>query len=401
MVDQRLKISRRRLAGAALLLLAAVPAGALAAIGAFPIGTFSNPVYVTTAPGAPSLLFVVEQPGQIQVLSNGARAAQPFLDIRDIVLGSPDPAAGGEQGLLSVAFPPDYATSRRFYVDFTNANGDVEIDQFRRPGSNPLIADRTTRRVVLIIPHGGAQNHNGGQLQFGPDGWLYISVGDGGNLSPPGEPARDLDDLRGKILRISPVGTDAQPYTIPPTNPFVGKPGRDEIFAYGFRNPWRFAFDGTRLAIGDVGQSSREEVDLLPTTSASGANFGWPQYEGDLIFDNTRPGPAPPTFPVFVYDHSGGRCAIIGGYVVRDPNLPAFAGRYIYGDACTGEIRSFLPNLGHVPPVLDDRTTGLVLPGLTSFGLGPDRQIYAAQGDGTVSRISIASGPRQRRAPAR
>ena len=400
MLDQRLKICRHGLAGAALLLLAASPVDVLAAVQALPIGMFSKPVYVTTAPGAPGLLFVVEQPGQIQVLSNGARTAAPFLDIRDIVLGSPDPAAGGEQGLLSVAFPPDYATSRRFYVDFNNANGDVEIDQFRAPG-NPLVADKTTRRVVLVIPHPGAQNHNGGQLQFGPDGFLYISVGDGGALTPPGEPARDLNDLRGKILRINPVAAGAQHYTIPPTNPFVGKPGRDEIFAYGFRNPWRFSFDGMRLAIGDVGQSSREEVDLLPTTSASGANFGWPQYEGDVIFDNARPGPAPPTFPVFVYDHSASRCAIIGGYVMHDPNLPAFAGRYIYGDACTGEIRSFMPNLGHVPPVLNDQPTGLVLPGLTSFGLGPDRQIYAAQSGGAVSRISIASGPRKGRAPAR
>ena len=400
MLDQRLKICRHGLAGAALLLLAALPVDVLAAVQALPIGIFSRPVYVTTAPGAPGLLFVVEQPGQIQVLSNGARTAAPFLDIRDIVLGPPDPAAGGEQGLLSVAFPPDYATTRRFYVDFTNANGNVEIDEFRS-GANHLVADRATRRFLLIIPHGGAQNHNGGQLQFGPDGLLYISVGDGGALTPPGEPARDLNDLRGKILRINPVAAGAQHYTIPPTNPFVGKPGRDEIFAYGFRNPWRFSFDGMRLAIGDVGQSSREEVDLLPTTSASGANFGWPQYEGDVIFDNARPGPAPPTFPVFVYDHSASRCAIIGGYVMHDPTLPAFAGRYIYGDACTGEIRSFVPNLGHVPPILNDQPTGLVLPGLTSFGLGPDRQIYVAQSGGAVSRISIASGPRTGRVPVR
>lgn len=183
---------------------APAPAAAAPAASVVSLGDFTDPVYVAVAPGEPNLLFVVERPGRIQVLRNENRLPLPFLDIRNLVLGRPDAEAGSEQGLLSVAFAPNYAQSRRFYVAFTNNDGDIEIDEFRRLPDNAVRAGPGTRRVLLVIPHRGAKNHNGGQLQFGPDGLLYISTGDGGNLSPPGDPARNLNSLLGKILRISP-----------------------------------------------------------------------------------------------------------------------------------------------------------------------------------------------------
>jgi glucose/arabinose dehydrogenase len=271
-------------------------------------------------------------------------------------------------------------------VAFTNINGAIEIDEFRR-SQNPERANPNSRRVLLTIPHAGAQNHNGGQLHFGPDGFLYISTGDGGNVFPLGEPARKLNSLLGKILRINPLPSNSRPYRIPNSNPFADQPGRDEIFAYGLRNPWRFSFDGTRIAIADVGQNSREEVNFLPIADAKGANFGWPQFEGDVVFDNSRRGPDPATPPMFVYDHSGGRCAIIGGHVVHNATLPALDRRYIYGDACTGEMRSFFPRVG-TQEAVGDRAAGITLPGLSSFGQGFHGRIYTAQINGRVNRLA-------------
>jgi glucose/arabinose dehydrogenase len=351
------------------------------------LGDFTNPVYVAVAPGEPKLLFVVERIGLIQVLQNEKRLAQPFLDIRSLVLGPPDAGAGGEQGLFSVAFPPNYLESRRLYVAYTNNEGDIEIDEFRSSDANPTRVNIATRRVLLVIAHRGAQNHNGGQLQFDPDGLLYISTGDGGNVSPPGEPARNLNSLLGKILRIRPLPVGTSPYRIPQSNPFVGKAGRDEIFAYGLRNPWRFSLDGDRIIIADVGQSKREEVNFLRTVDAAGVNFGWPQFEGDVVFDNTRPGPGPAKFPIFTYDHNGGRCAIIGGYVVRDASIPALKGRYLYGDLCTGELRIFYPKVDDQETV-GDKPIGITLAGLSSFGEGFHGRIYTTQINGRVSRLA-------------
>lgn len=344
------------------------------------IGTFSHPVYVAVAPGERQLLFVVEQSGQIQVLQNEVKLTPAFLDIHDLV------SFQGERGLLSIAFAPDYQTSRRFYVAFTNLNGNVEIDEFMRHPTIKTRATRASRRILLAIPHPGAANHNGGQLQFGPDGHLYISVGDGGSVQPIGEAARDLHRLLGKILRIDPLPANGKPYGIPADNPYVGTGKREEIYAYGFRNPWRFSFDGTRIAIGDVGQSRREEVDFLAVTDAKGVNFGWPQYEGDLVYDSTRPGPDPAKFPIFVYPHSGGRCAIIGGYVARDPNLTALKGRYLYGDTCTGEMRSFFPNVA-TQKAVGDQPVGITAVHLSGFGRGFGGVLYITQTTGQVSRL--------------
>jgi glucose/arabinose dehydrogenase len=365
--------------------LAAAPAEAADAV-AVEIGTFANPTYIAHNPARPNVLFVVERAGRIQVLRNEVQRARPFLDIGDIVLGPPDPGAGNEQGLLSMALAPDYEQSGLFYVAFTNNNWDVEIAEFKRSATSHFRADPASRREVLVIPHRDARNHNGGQLQFGPDGRLYISVGDGAG-SPTGELSRNLNSLLGKILRIDPRRRGKQPYRIPRNNPFVGVEGRDEIFAYGLRNPWRFSFHGNVIAISDVGQGQQEEVNILRLGAASGVNFGWPQYEGNLVFDNSRPGAHPPTFPIFTYSHAAGGCAIIGGYVVRDANLPALLGRYLYGDLCTGEIRSFVPRVGK-QAVAGDRPTGVTLPNLGTFGEGAGGAIYAAQISGKVWRFA-------------
>ncbi len=367
------------------MLVGAVAApSASAAITTVPVGTFDHPMYVTGAPRSGNLLFVVERRGVIQVLRNEAPTGAPFLDISSIVLGPPDPGTSIEQGLLSVAFPPDYDTSGRFYVCFTNVNGDVEVDEFRRSATDPTKALPGTRRPVLVVPHPDTPYHNGGQLQFGPDGYLYLSTGDeatGGSNAP------DLNVLLGKLLRIDPRAHGASAYRVPSNNPFVGKPGRDEIYAYGFRNPWRFSFDGGRIAIGDVGETMFEEINYLPVTAASGANFGWPEYEGFHVYDPSFPGAHPVTFPVLVYGHANGNCAVMGGYVVRDPNLPSLRGRYLYGDYCRGWLRSFVPQVN--PPAAVDNLNVSVArrPELTSLGQGPLHQIYLTQYDGEVSRL--------------
>lgn len=369
----------RSLALAAALCLSIVSSPDARAFRAVAIGSFNSPVDVRYQPAQPAYLYVVEQPGRIMLMHNEVKRNRPFLDMHAIVQYS------GERGLLSMAFAPDYATSFKFYVLFVNLSGNVEVDEFAASAASPLIADFGTRRVLLEIPHPGAANHNGGQLQFGQDGYLYISVGDGGNTSNPGDPARKLSVLLGKILRIDPHATATRPYRIPPDNPFVGVAGRDEIFAYGLRNPWRFSFDGNVMAIGDVGQSRLEEVDMLPLARVKGSNFGWPQYEASLLYDASKPGPGKPVFPLFAYQHLGDLCAIMGGTVIHDPQLAGLKGHYIYGDLCTGEIRSFVPDVA-AQKVKNDASVGIALPGITTFGVGARQQVYMADG-GTVYRL--------------
>ncbi len=344
-------------------------------------GTFIRPVYVTSAPGTPSLLFVVEKAGVIRVLQDEVLRDTPFLDIQARV------SSDGERGLLSIAFAPDYATSRLFYIAFTNLTGDIEISEFQRSPANPFRATASSRRRLLAIRHRDANNHNGGQLQFGPDGLLYISTGDGGRVFPRGKFSRNLNSLLGKILRIDPAPDGATPYTIPPSNPYFGMEGRrSEIFAYGFRNPWRFSFNGHRLAVGDVGQGDWEEVNFLNLQSARGANFGWPAFEGNVPFDSDQPAPPdPPTFPMHTYSHDSGGCAVISGYVSQDPDIPALLRRYVYADFCTGQIRSFLPDVADQ----EARADSLVLQaeGPTSMGIGPDRRMYFTQNSGELMRI--------------
>jgi glucose/arabinose dehydrogenase len=349
------------------------------------IGTFDAPVFVAGAPGFPQLLFVVEQPGKIVVLRNGHRLRKPFLDLRGQV------SYGGERGLLSVAFPPDYARSRRFYVYYTDDDGNIRIDEFKRLSA--VRAKRSSRRKVIVIPHPVNANHNGGQLQF-LGNLLYFGTGDGGSGGDPPNNAQNKDVLLGKLLRIDPRPAGGKPYMAPADNPFVGKPGRDEIYSYGLRNPFRFSFDTTtskqpRLAIADVGQNEFEELDYTTVASANGANFGWDALEGFSKYteeNSGTPNPGGTVKPIFAYSHARGHgsCSIIGGYVVRDPRLSALRGRYVYADLCEGQLRSLVP---HLKRASDDRKLGLQVESPSSFGEDDQQRLYVASIEGRVYRL--------------
>jgi glucose/arabinose dehydrogenase len=341
------------------------------------IGSFESPVYVAGAPGFPQLLFVVEQPGRVVVLRNGRKLRRPFLDLRGKI------SSGGERGLLSIAFPPDYAESRRFYVYYTDRQGNIRVDEFRRAGATRAASG--SRRQVIVIPHPVNANHNGGQLQFLGD-LLYIGTGDGGSGGDPPNNAQDKDVLLGKLLRIDPRPSGGKPYSIPADNPFVGKPGRDEIYSYGLRNPFRFSFDGDRIAIGDVGQDRFEELDYTTVEGAKGANFGWDAFEGFSEYTGVNDGTLDPggtVKPIFAYGRGRG-CTIIGGYVVRDPRLPRLRGRYLYADLCEGQLRTLVP---HLKRASDDRKLGLSVSSPSSFGEDNQHRLYVASLEGPVFRI--------------
>jgi hypothetical protein len=349
------------------------------------IGNFDSPTYVTGAPGAPKLFFVVEQPGKVAVLRGGHRLRHPFLDISSLV------GYGGERGLLSIAFPPDYEQSGRFYVYYTDRAGNIRVDEFRR--SSPTRADSGSRRSVIEIPHPVNANHNGGQLQFFGD-LLYFGSGDGGSGGDPPNNAQSKESLLGKLLRIDPRPNGGQPYSIPADNPFVGKPGRDEIYSYGLRNPFRFSFDTTtaaqpRIAIGDVGQNRFEELDYATVTAASGANFGWDAFEGYHPYEEENsgtPDPGNTTKPIMAYGRGrdGGTCTIIGGYVVGPGGPHALRGRYLYADYCSGVLRTLVP---HLHRASNDRKTGLTVTSPTSFGEDERGRIYVASQEGPVYRL--------------
>ena len=358
--------------------------GAGAGVALKRIGRFDAPVYVTGAPGYPKLLFVVEQGGEVRMIRNGHTLRKPFLDISGMV------ASGGERGLLSIAFPPDYAQSRRFYVYYTDHQGDIRIDEFKRRSATQ--AARGSRRAVIEIPHPVNSNHNGGQLQFF-GGLLYFGTGDGGSGGDPPNNAQNRESLLGKLLRIDPRPSHGRPYSIPADNPFAGGPGRDEIYSYGLRNPFRFSFDTVsaaqpRIAIGDVGQNRFEELDYTTLAAARGANFGWDALEGFAPYKEENSGTADPggtVKPIFAYPHSrGGSCSIIGGYVVGDRRLPSLYGRYVYADLCEGELRSLAPQPGRAS---DDHKLGLSVSTPSSFGEDTLGRIYVCSLDGPVYRL--------------
>jgi glucose/arabinose dehydrogenase len=374
-----------------LLVLAALtlPAWLAPAAGAAPslvkLGDFSAPVYVTGSPGDASRLFVVEQGGKIQLLVNGARQTAPFLDVSGIL------SSGEERGLLSMAFAPDYQTSGRFWIYVTvkaaNASsgteGEIQVREYRRADANH--ANPSPVKVLLTARHDAAPNHNGGQLQVGPDGMLWLGTGDGGgadNDAVAGS-AQDVTNPLGKIMRIDPNGN---PFGVPAGNPFTGAGGAaPAVWAYGLRNPWRFSFDRATgdLVIADVGQNEIEEVDWAPAPRRrAGANYGWPCREGANAHNScTAPNPVGPTLQK---THSGdGYCAIVGGYVVRDPGLPSLAGRYIYGDNCSPGLRSVA-----LANPAGDAGTGMSLAGLGSFGEDACGHVFATSvGGGGVYRI--------------
>jgi glucose/arabinose dehydrogenase len=349
------------------------------------IGSFDSPVYVSGAPGFRKLLFVVEQPGRVVVLRAGHRLRRPFLDIRSRV------AYEGERGLLSIAFPPDYASGGRFYVYYVDNDGNIRIDEFHRRSATRAAAG--SRRTVIRIPHPDNSNHNGGQLQF-LGNLLYFGTGDGGSGGDPPNNAQNKNVLLGKLLRIDPRPRGGRPYTVPASNPFVGKPGRDEIYSYGLRNPFRFSFDTVsapqpRIAIADVGQDRYEELDYTTVAAARGANFGWDAFEGFHKYEDANsgtPDPGGTTKPIFAYSHSrgGGSCSIIGGYVVADRRLRSLYGRYVYADLCEGQLRSLVP---HLRRAAHDHRLGLRVSSPTSFGEDDFHRLYVASLDGPVYRL--------------
>ena len=342
------------------------------------IGTFSSPVLVTAPPGDKRRVFVLEQGGTIRVLVGGRRARQPFLNI------SSDVTAGGEQGLLGLAFAPNYARSGLFYVYFTGRDGNEKVQGFRRSSRTPNRANKSSRRQLMSMadPY---PNHNGGNLVFGPDGYLYIGTGDGGSAGDPQNRAQNLESLLGKLLRIDPRRHGSSSYRSPQSNPFVGRAGRNEIYAYGLRNPWRYSFDRRTgdLYIGDVGQDSVEEIDFASRGQARGRNFGWSCFEGRRTFDDSRNCPNA-VGPVLDYGRSGGECSVTGGVVSHDPAVPDLAGRYLYGDFCTGRLRSFRIANGKAT---DDRGLGLTVSSLSSFGEDGRGRVYAVSLNGPVYRF--------------
>ena len=376
--------------GAASMLAAAVALGAAgppsvaqSGLGLARIGNFNQPVHIAHAPRKPRLLYVVERQGTIRVLRKGRRLGKPLLDIR-----GPVQSAGGEEGLLSVAFHPRFPKNRSFFVYYTNNAGNIQVDRFRTRKGQPRRATRAkpgTRRTVIAIRHPGASNHNGGQLQFGPGGLLFLATGDGGGGGDPNGNAQNRRSLLGKLLRIKPKPRGG--HRSPKSNPFRGRRGRNQVFSIGLRNPWRFSFDSRNgsLWIADVGQERFEEINHTTIAAARGANFGWNCREGLEPY----PGAAPVcgqrsgfTNPVHVY---GSGCAVTGGYVGRGRAAPGpLRGRYVYGDFCTGQIRSLHP----ANPSGSDQSTGLSVSQLSTFGEGRHGRLYAASLSGAVHRIT-------------
>lgn len=345
------------------------------------LGRFSRPTYLTSPPGDLRRQFVVEARGVVRVVRDGQSLPRPFLDIHRRV------RCCGESGLLSMAFAPDYARSLRLYVYYTDRSGSIVVDEFRRSAGSEDLALPGSRRTVLRQAH-RTENHKGGQLQFGSDGMLYAGLGDGGPAKDPHRRGQDLGTLLGKILRIDP--RHGRRYRVPPSNPFVRRRGaRKEIWAYGVRNPWRFSFarQGS-LVLGDVGQDKVEEIDYVAGRRGrpprGGYNFGWSIFEGRRRF---RPGRAPQHVPpVLEHRHRpGGSCSIIGGYVVRDPELPALRGSYVYGDFCDPRLRVVSLRVGRAQ---GDRSLGPRVAGTSSFGEDAGGRLYVMSTNGSVYRLA-------------
>jgi cysteine-rich repeat protein len=345
----------------------------------------SSPVLVSAPSGDVSRIFIVEQTGAIRIVKWGTLLPAAFLDIHAQI------SSGGERGLLGLAFHPHYASNGRFFVDYTDVSGNTVISQYQ-VSADPDVA-ATTETVLLQVTQ-PFSNHNGGHLAFGPDGYLYIALGDGGSGGDPQGNGQNITTLLGKLLRIDVDGTP--PYTSPATNPFFGAtPGRDEIWAYGLRNPWRFSFDRSAgdLYIGDVGQNRFEEVDFQPVGSAGGKNYGWNVVEGDghCYPSGTGCDQTGTTPPVLDYDHSQG-CSITGGYVYRGCAMPDLRGTYFYGDYCSAFIRS-LRIVGGVATQRQDHTAelapdgGLAINSISSFGEDARGEIYICDLGGEVFKI--------------
>jgi glucose/arabinose dehydrogenase len=352
-------------------------------------GGLNGPVHLTNAGDGSGRMFIVEKAGRIMIAEGGVISPTPFLDIEGRV-GS----GGSEQGLLSVVFPPGYEVKGYFYVNYTDVNGDTVVARYHVT-ADPDVADPASEEIILTVDQPYA-NHNGGQLAFGPDGYLYIGMGDGGSAGDPEEYAQDPSSLLGKLLRIDvefggvvtePIttthsvylpliqgGTEITlPYRIPPGNPYTQTAGyRDEIWALGLRNPWRFSFDPATgdLYIGDVGQGSWEEIDFQPASSSGGENYGWDIMEGAHCYEDPNCDPTGLVLPVAEYSHSLG-CSVTGGWVYRGPNAPGMQGIYFYADYCSGRVWGLAYDGGWQHQELAD--TGF---SITSFGVDEVGYLY-------------------------
>ena len=336
----------------------------------------SNPLHLTTPAGDPRL-FVVEQPGRIRIIQNGQLVATPFIDL------TPKIASGGERGLLAMAFDPAYATNGFFYVNYTDRQGDTVVERYR-VSADPNRADPASARQILFVDQPFA-NHNGGHVLFGPDGMLYIAMGDGGSGGDPQGNGQRRNTLLGKLLRVDVSRGD--PYAIPPNNPFVGEGGaRGEIWAYGLRNPWRVWFDRTDqvLYVADVGQNQVEEVNAVLQTTA-GVNYGWNVMEGRQCFSGGSCSQTGLTLPVVTYPHSGGNCSVTGGIVYRGEAIPEIHGHYFYSDYCAAWVRSFRLANGAATDARE-WTVG-PLEGVLSFGEDASGEMYLLSATGRVYRF--------------
>jgi len=340
--------------------------------------TANTPVGIENAGDGTGRLFIIEQAGRIRLVKDGALAATPFLDISNKV------ASGGERGLLGLAFPPGFGSKQYFYVNYTDLSGTTVVARYAVSATDPDRADPSSEEILLTISQ-PFSNHNGGQLAFGPDGYLYIGSGDGGSAGDPLGNGQSTDTLLGKILRID-TESGGAPYDVPASNPFVGVPGaRPEIWALGLRNPWRFSFDRSSgaLWIADVGQSSREEVNFEPPGFGGGRNYGWNRYEGSLPYPiGSTPTPTTGlTFPVFEYDRTAGR-SITGGYVYRGPTQTGLSGLYLFADYVLGKFWALDPADNSTQMVVDTA----MLP--SSFGQDEAGELYVADhGTGTIFQL--------------
>ena len=336
------------------------------------VGRFDQPLYVTAPPGD-TRVFVLEKGGRVKVLGAGGRELpEPFLDLSGEVTG------GFEQGLLSIAFPPDFDDSRLVYVSFTDRDGDTRIVEYEVAGNT---VDPASRREVLRQDQPYA-NHNGGLVAFAPDGTLIVGLGDGGSGGDPQNRAQNLGTLLGKLLRIDPRSSGDRPYGIPPDNPFLGRAGsRPEIWAYGLRNPWRFWFEGGTLYVADVGQNAEEEVNVVPEAGQSGANYGWPAFEGRSEFKDVTIDRGRLVEPAITYPNGDGNCSVTGGVVVRQGSL---AGWYVYGDYCAGDLLAARAEGGRVE---ERRDLGINVPELSSFGQDAAGTTYVTSLGGSLYRL--------------
>ena len=346
-----------------------------------------NPTWLT-APAGDTRLFVLERPGRIRIVQNGNLLSAPFLDISGRVF------TGGEGGLLSMAFDPAFTRNGYFYIYYTDPQQNIVIERLTA-SSNPSLADPTSNLVILRIPHPNFTNHFGGQVAFGPDGFLYLGTGDGGGAGDPQGNGQNLNSLLGKLLRIDvATATTAQPYAIPAGNPYANQAGRRaEIWAAGLRNPWRFSWDSGQLYLSDVGQDRREEVNI-GAAGASGLNYGWNTMEGTLCYNAATCDRSGLTLPVFEYDHGtndANGCSITGGFVYRGSAMPELAGRYFYSDYCRGFLKSFLATGGNVTEQRDWNISGIG--NVISFGQDGVGELYLTTSRGSVYKIGRAPTP--------